>query len=100
ARERKEHATDPAAELKELTAIYVQRGLDPALAQQVAEKLTAHGALEAHARDELGITEALSARPVQAALASAGTFAVGAAMPLLTVVVVPGAYLIPFVSAT
>ena len=100
ARERKEHTTDEMAELQELTAIYVRRGLDPALAKQVAEQLTAHGALEAHARDELGITESLSARPVQAALASAGTFAVGAAMPLLTVVVVPGAYLIPFVSAT
>lgn len=100
ARERKELATDQAAELKELAAIYVERGLDPALAKQVAEQLMAHGALEAHARDELGITEALSARPVQAALASAGTFAVGAAMPLLTVVVVPGAYLILFVSAT
>lgn len=99
-RERKELATDQTAELKELAAIYVQRGLDPALAQQVAEQLTAHGALEAHARDELGITDSLSARPVQAALASAGTFAVGAAMPLLTVVVVPGAYLILSVSAT
>src|SRR4029079_2345016 len=100
ARERKELATDQAAELKELSAIYVQRGLDPALAKQVAEQLTAHGALEAHARDELGITESLSARPVQAALASAGTFAVGAAMPLLTVVVVPKTLLIPFVIGT
>lgn len=94
ARETKELATDPAAELSELTAIYVQRGLDVTLAKQVAEQLTAHDALATHARDELGITEALSARPVQAALASAGTFAVGAAMPLLTVIFVPANYLI------
>jgi len=100
ARERKELAADPAAELKELTEIYVQRGLDPSLAKLVAEQLTARGALGAHARDELGMTESLSAKPIQAAFASAGTFALGAAMPLLTVLVVPGAYLIPFVSAT
>ena len=100
ARERNELAKDEPAELRELTAIYVQRGLDPLLAKQVAEQLTAHDAFAAHARDELGIIESLSARPVQAALASAGTFAVGAAMPLLTVVVSPGAYLIPFVSGT
>jgi VIT1/CCC1 family predicted Fe2+/Mn2+ transporter len=68
ARERKELATDQSAELAELTAIYVKRGLDPALAKQVAEQLTAHDALAAHARDELGITDSLSARPVQAAL--------------------------------
>jgi len=98
ARECKELATDPVAELAELTSIYVQRGLDPALAKQVAEQLTAHDALTTHARDELGITEALSARPVQASLASAGTFAVGAAMPLLTVILVPGSYLIPVVA--
>ena len=71
-------------------AIYVKRGLDPALAKQVAEQLTAHDALAAHARDELGFSETLSARPVQAALASASTFAVGAAMPLLTLVFDPG----------
>ena len=100
ARERNELATDEPAELQELAAIYVQRGLDPLLAQQVAEQLMAHDAFAAHARDELGIIESLSARPVQAALASAGTFAVGAAMPLLTVVVSPGAYLLPFVSGT
>ena len=100
ARERKELRTDPSAELAELTAIYVKRGLDPSLAKQVAERLTAHDALGAHARDELGISDSLSARPVQAALASAGTFAVGAAMPLLTVVITPGAYLIPFVAGS
>lgn len=99
-RERNELTTDQAAELKELAAIYTQRGLDPALSNQVAEQLTAHGALAAHARDELGITESLSARPIQAALASAGTFAVGAAMPLLTVVIAAGVYLIPLVSLT
>lgn len=100
ARERKELATDQSAELAELTAIYVQRGLDPTLAKQVAEQLMAHDALAAHARDELGISAALTARPVQAALASAGTFAVGAAMPLLPVVISPGAYLIPLVAGS
>jgi vacuolar iron transporter family protein len=100
AREHKEHATEPVAELAELTAIYVERGLDPALARQVAEQLTAHDAFAAHSRDELGISEALSARPVQAALASAGAFAVGAAMPLLAVVLSPSAQVIVSVSAT
>lgn len=100
ARERKELATDHTAELAELTAIYVGRGLDPSLAKQVAEQLTTHDALAAHARDELGISESLIARPVQAALASAGTFAVGAAMPLITAVIAPGAYLIPFVAGS
>ena len=99
-RERKELATDPAAELAELTAIYVKRGLDVALAHQVAEQLTAHDALAAHARDELEISESFSARPIQAAFASAGTFAVGAAMPLLAVVLTPSAYLIASVSAS
>lgn len=100
ARETKELAADGPAELAELTAIYVKRGLDPALAKQVAEQLTAHGALEAHARDELGISEAFSARPVQAALASAGSFIVGAAMPMLTVIIAPTAHLIPIVTCT
>lgn len=99
-RERKELAKDEVAELAELAAIYVKRGLDPLLAKQVAEQLTAHDSLAAHARDELGFSDTLSARPVQAAFASAGTFAVGAAMPLLTVVVVPGTYLIPIVAGT
>lgn len=98
ARERKELETKPAAELAELTAIYVKRGIDLSLAKQVAEQLTAHGALAAHSRDELGTSELLVARPVQAALAWAGTFAVGAALPLLAVVVAPGAYLIPLVA--
>jgi VIT1/CCC1 family predicted Fe2+/Mn2+ transporter len=83
ARERRELEANPENELEELQGIYVQRGLDAALAHQVAEQLTAHGALAAHARDELGHTEAQSARPVQAALASAATFAVGAALPLI-----------------
>lgn len=99
-RERKELVKDEVAELAELAAIHVKRGLDPSLAKQVAEQLTAHDALAAHARDELGFSDTLSARPVQAALASAGTFAVGAAMPLLTVVIVPGTYLIPIVAGT
>jgi VIT1/CCC1 family predicted Fe2+/Mn2+ transporter len=100
ARERKELRTNQSAELAELTGIYIKRGLDPSLAQQVAEQLTAHGALAAHARDELGISESFSAKPIQAALASAGTFAVGATLPLLTVVIVPKAYLIPFVAGS
>ena len=100
ARERKELSSDQSAELSELTAIYVGRGLDPSLAKQVAEQLTTHDALAAHARDELGISESLIARPVQAALASAGTFALGAAMPLITAVIAPGAYLIPFVAGS
>jgi VIT1/CCC1 family predicted Fe2+/Mn2+ transporter len=100
ARERKELSTDQSAELAELTGIYVKRGLNPSLAKQVAERLTAHDALAAHARDELGISDSLSAKPVQAALASASTFAVGAAMPLLTVVIAPRAYLIPCVGGS
>ncbi len=96
--ERRELATDPSGELLELTRIYEQRGLDPALAKQVAEQLTAKDALVTHARDELGIIDALRARPVQAAFASAGTFAVGAAMPLLTVLSSPDKYLIVLVS--
>jgi len=99
ARERKELHEDAAFELDELTGIYVARGVDPALARQVAEQLTASGALAAHARDELGISEMTIARPVQAALTSAATFAVGAAMPLLMVVVSPQSILIPVVSA-
>lgn len=82
AREQAELDADPAAERRELTAIYVGRGLEPALAQEVAVQLMHHDALGAHARDELGISEALSARPVQAALASAASFAAGGALPL------------------
>lgn len=96
-RERKELAADDAFEHEELAAIYVKRGLDASLAQQVAVQLMAHNALAAHARDELGISDTLSARPVQAAFASAGTFAVGAAMPLLSVLVTPRVALIPVV---
>lgn len=88
-RERLELVESPEHEHAELTAIYVNRGLDEVLAEQVATQLTAHDALGAHARDELGITEALAARPVQAALASAATFAVGAALPLLLVLMLP-----------
>ncbi len=98
ARESKELANDEELELEELASIYVGRGLDPALARQVAEQLMAHDALAAHARDELGISESLSARPVQAAIASAATFAVGAAMPLLTVLLAPESILVPVVS--
>lgn len=88
-RERKELATRPRQEHKELAGIYVERGLDAGLASDVATQLMAHDALGAHARDELGITEATSARPVQAACASAITFSVGAALPLVVVLFVP-----------
>ena len=98
ARERAELRDNPAFELAELTEVYVGRGLRPALAEQVARQLMAKDALGAHARDELGISEVTAARPVQAALTSAATFAVGAAMPLLMVVVSPVGALIPAVS--
>jgi VIT1/CCC1 family predicted Fe2+/Mn2+ transporter len=88
-RERHELATDAEGELVELTGIYVQRGLDRALARKVAEQLTAHDALAAHARDELGISSFTAARPVQAALASAASFATGALLPLLVAWIVP-----------
>ncbi|MDV0437969.1 VIT1/CCC1 transporter family protein [Xanthomonas sacchari] len=87
--ERRELHEDPQSELEELTAIYRQRGLDPALARQVAEQLTAHDALGAHARDELGITESLRARPLQAAAASAAAFCSGAALPIVAAWLAP-----------
>ncbi|MFN8979024.1 MAG: VIT family protein [Gemmatimonadaceae bacterium] len=99
ARERAELRDAPEHELEELRGIYVQRGLDPELALRVAEQLTARDALGAHARDELGISEVHSARPVQAALASAGTFAVGAAVPLAIAALVPAERIIVIVSA-
>jgi len=98
--ERTELKTDFKGEHKELTAIYVARGLDAKLARQVAEQLMAHDALGAHARDELGITAPLRARPIQAALASAGSFVVGAALPLVVTTVASEAVLIPLVSGT
>jgi VIT1/CCC1 family predicted Fe2+/Mn2+ transporter len=98
--ERAELKADDKGEHKELAAIYVARGLDPSLAKQVAEQLMAHDAIGAHARDELGITKTLRARPIQAALASAGSFSVGAAMPLLVTAVAPEAGLIPLVFGT
>lgn len=99
-RERAELERDPAAEGRELSAIYVGRGLEPGLAKQVAEQLMAHDALGAHARDELGISATLTARPIQAALASAASFAVGAVLPLLVVAVAPESGLIFWVSGT
>ena len=93
ARERGELATQPELELAELTGIYIQRGLSPDVAKQVAEQLTAKDALGAHARDELGLSEITAARPLQAALASAGSFAVGAALPVLIVAFAPSASL-------
>jgi vacuolar iron transporter family protein len=98
-RERKELSENPAFELDELADIYVKRGIDLALARQVAQQLMAKDALTAHARDELGISEITTARPVQAALTSAATFSVGAAMPLLMVLVSPANALVPIVSA-
>ncbi|HFF3762109.1 VIT1/CCC1 transporter family protein [Stenotrophomonas forensis] len=89
AAEKRELHEDPHSELEELSAIYRHRGLDPALARQVAEQLTAHDALGAHARDELGITDTLRARPLQAAVASAGAFTCGAALPVLTALLAP-----------
>src|SRR5512140_1920431 len=99
ARERKELVKDTPHELDELADIYAKRGVDQALARQVAQQLMAKDALTAHARDELGISDITTARPVQAALTSAATFSVGAAMPLLMVVVSPAGALVPIVSA-
>jgi VIT1/CCC1 family predicted Fe2+/Mn2+ transporter len=98
--ERAELKKDDKGEHKELTAIYVARGLEPSLAKQVAEQLMTHDALGAHARDELGISETFRARPIQAAVASASSFAAGAGMPILVTALAPAARLIPFVSVT
>ena len=98
--ERTELKLDSPGEHRELTAIYVARGLNPSLAKQVADQLMVHDAIGAHARDELGISETLTARPIQAALASAGSFAVGAAMPISAAAIVPEASLIPLVAGT
>ena len=97
-RERLELLADTASEHKELAAIYVGRGLDHALAKQVAEQLMAHDALGAHTRDELGISHTLTARPLQAALASAASFAIGALMPLLVTLLAPESILVYAVS--
>jgi VIT1/CCC1 family predicted Fe2+/Mn2+ transporter len=100
ARERRELDTEPTSERAELTAIYVSRGLSRPLAAQVADQLMAHDALGAHARDELGIVEMHRARPIQAALASAATFSVGAFLPLITAVVVPRSVTLAVVGGT
>lgn len=99
ARERRELSTDAVSEHEELADIYVKRGVDPVIARKVAEQLMAKDALAAHARDELGISETTTARPIQAALTSALTFSVGAAMPLLAVLMAPSGWLVPTVSA-
>jgi VIT1/CCC1 family predicted Fe2+/Mn2+ transporter len=99
-RERKELSENIRFERQELADIYVKRGVEPELARQVADQLMAKDALMAHARDELGISEITTARPVQAALTSATTFAVGAAMPLLMVILSPASALVPVVSVT
>jgi VIT1/CCC1 family predicted Fe2+/Mn2+ transporter len=98
AKERTELRDNPQDEHRELAGIYVARGLDAALAKQVAAGLMAHDALSAHARDELGLSEAMSARPLQAALASALSFGVGAALPLLVVLLAPAARLVPSIA--
>jgi VIT1/CCC1 family predicted Fe2+/Mn2+ transporter len=98
--ERAELKADRDGERRELTAIYVGRGLDPALARQVADQLMAHDALGAHARDELGISSTFSPQPIQAALTSAASFAAGAALPLATAALLPVTVLIPVVSST
>ena len=100
AREREELRTDPAGEERELTAIYVKRGLDPELAKRVTQELMQKNALATHARDELGISEITTARPIQAALTSALTFSVGAAMPLLAVVISPHSYVVMSVAVS
>lgn len=95
--ERTELRDNPSAEHQELMGIYVARGLDAALAKQVADKLMAHDAFSAHARDELGLIEAMSAKPLQAAMASALSFSIGALLPLLTAMLAPLSYLVPMV---
>ncbi|MCE7861062.1 MAG: VIT family protein [Chloroflexi bacterium CFX2] len=100
AREKKELETDDVTERRELVNIYIQRGLEPALAKKVADQLMAKDALMAHARDELGLNEIHTARPIQAALASALSFAVGAILPLLAVMVAPVQWMIPIVVAS
>jgi VIT1/CCC1 family predicted Fe2+/Mn2+ transporter len=100
ARERAEIEKNPGAEHKELAAIYISRGLEPALAKQVSEQLMMHDALGAHARDELGISETLSARPLQAALASAASFALGATLPLAVTALASEQFLIAWVAGT
>jgi VIT1/CCC1 family predicted Fe2+/Mn2+ transporter len=100
ARERRELAESPAAERAELTSIYVARGLDPDLASKVTEQLMARDALGAHARDELGMSESTRARPIQAAVASAAAFAVGAAPPLALAALAPAPWLVPAVAAS
>ena len=100
AKETRELAENPDSELSELTHIYITRGLTPTLAHEVAMQLTAHDALGSHARDELGITETLRARPLQAALASAGAFAVGALLPIAAVVLAPAGRLQPVAVVT
>ena len=100
AREKAELVKHPAAELRELTLIYVARGLTPELAAQVAAQLTTHDALGAHARDELGISNAFSAKPLQAALASAASFATGAALPLAVVALAPVQSVMVWVAGT
>ena len=99
-RERRELETNGEYEIEELASIYVDRGLDPALATQVAQQLMSRNALASHARDELGISDTLSARPIQAAFASAASFAIGAAVPLIIVFLVPETLLVPAVSGT
>ncbi len=100
ARERGELKQDPVGEHRELAALYIGRGLDPELAKQVADQLMARDALGAHSRDELGFSKDLGARPIQAALASAVSFAVGAALPLIVAAMASGKHLMPWIAVT
>ncbi len=99
ARETKELKENPEGELNELAGIYIKRGLDPNLAKEVARQMTGQDALGAHARDELGLSDSTHARPIQAAMASAATFSVGAAIPLLTIYLSPHRMVVPIVGA-
>jgi VIT1/CCC1 family predicted Fe2+/Mn2+ transporter len=99
ARERRELAEAPAAEEDELAAIYERRGLDTSLARTVAQQLSAHDVLRTHTRDELGLIDELAARPLQAAMASAATFAIGAALPIVTVMMAPRSIVSTLVAA-
>jgi VIT1/CCC1 family predicted Fe2+/Mn2+ transporter len=99
-KEKRELAADPVGEHMELAGIYIQRGLDAELANEVADQLMSHDALEAHARDELGITEVTSARPLQAATFSAISFAIGAGIPLIVAAAIPLSWTVPIVMST
>jgi len=100
AQEKRELTANPKDELRELALIYEKRGLEPALAQEVAQQLSGHDVLEAHMRDELGLSEATLAQPLQAATVSAGSFALAAALPILAMLLAPGSFRIPVIAGS